>query len=83
MSTHINFEQNPIRGGRDITEKVNVNVLMFDIYLGFVGKHNHFLVNLCNFEKFLINAFSRVLLRDIERMLVIDSKLLKFNKILP
>lgn len=36
-SMHVNFEQNPISGGRDITEKVNVDVLMLDIYLGFMG----------------------------------------------
>lgn len=79
MSTHVDFEQNSIGGGRDIIEKVNVDVLMLDIYLG-LGKHHHFLVNLCNFENFLINAFSRVFLREIEIMVVINYKSLNLIK---
>lgn len=43
-----------------MAEKVNVNVLMLDIYLGFMREQHHFLVNLCNFETFLINTFFRV-----------------------
>lgn len=54
---------------------MNVDVLMLDIYLGFNGKHYHFLVNLYNLMNFLTNAFSRVFLRDTERMLVTDPKL--------
>lgn len=80
MSTQLNFEQNPIGGGRVITEKVNVDVLMLDIYLGFMGKHCLFLVNLCNFENLLINEFARVFLSDTERMLVINFKSLNLTK---
>lgn len=40
-------------------------------------------MNLCNFENLLINAFSHVILRDIERRLVIYYKSLNLIKYYP
>ena len=39
MSAYVNFEQNLIIGGQDITEKVNVDILMLDISISRIQAH--------------------------------------------